>query len=239
MRLNVKANAYLLVLALVLAGSWLGGCSSPCFGASLMVEKNLFAPDRKPPSPEASAPAPAQNKAGLSAKAVQLDGVIMSGDVKKAIMRVKGAIPGTDKAKTQNPYVTVKEGEKIGDLQVVKIETRSVSLEKDGQVEVIRLFAEGKVVPPPPPVPAAPAAPPAQAQPPSDAAKGQVQPGGQAASAQVPAGAPGGKAAGVAPAPASPVGQRPLLPPGQQSPDDDSGPEEEVNVDEGADESGG
>ena len=80
----------------------------------------------------------------------------MRGDIKKALMRVKGQIPGADKAKPQNPYVTVKEGEKIGDLQVVKIDYRSVSLEKDGQVEVVKLFAEGKVVPPPPPVPAAP-----------------------------------------------------------------------------------
>ena len=125
-----------------------------------MVEKNLFAPDRKPPSPESTAPAPQANKPGLTAKAVQLDGIFIRGDIKKAIMRVKGQIPGADKGKAQNPYVTVKEGEKIGDLQVVKIDYRSVSLEKDGQIDVVKLFAEGKVVPPPPPVPAAPGAAP-------------------------------------------------------------------------------
>jgi hypothetical protein len=230
---------------LLLTGCWLWSFSSPCFSASLMVEKNLFAPDRKPPSPESTAPPPPANKPGLSAKTVQLDGVFFRGDIKKAIMRVKGQIPGADKAKTQNPYITVKEGEKIGDLQVVKIDTRSVSLEKDGQVEVVKLFAEGKVVPPPPPVPASPAATPSQqgqAPPVSDTAKGQVQPGGQPSSMPTSPGTAGGNMPGVAQPPTAanhPGGQRALLPPAQQPPDDDSAPEEEGNAEEAGEESGG
>jgi hypothetical protein len=222
---------------LVLTGGWFWGGPSPCFSASLMVDKNLFAPDRKPPSAEASAPAPQTNKPGLTAKAVQLDGIIMRGDIKKALLRVKGQIPGADKAKPQNPYVTVKEGEKIGDLQVVKIDYRSVSLEKDGQVEVVKLFAEGKVVPPPPPVPAAAASPPppGQAPPVPDAAKGQPP--------QMPVPPGAGNMPGVAQRvnPTQPPGgQRALLPPGQMhSPDDDSGAaEEEGNTEEGGEDSG-
>jgi hypothetical protein len=223
---------------LVLTGGWFWGGSSPCFSSSLMVDKNLFAPDRKPPSAEATAPAPQTNKPGLSAKAVQLDGIIMRGDIRKAIMRVKGQIPGADKAKSQNPYITVKEGEKIGDLQVVKIDYRSVSLEKDGQVEVVKLFAEGKVVPPPPPVPAVPGPsppPPGQASPVPDAAKGQPP--------QMPVPPGGGNVPGVAHQ-VNPVhppgGQRALLPPGQmQSPDDDGGaPEEDGATEDGPEESG-
>jgi hypothetical protein len=110
----------------------------------------------------------------LSAKAIQLDGIFIRGDTKKAIVRIKGQIPGADKTKAQNPYVAVAEGEKIGDFQVTRIENRSISLEKDGQTEVIGLFAEGKMVVPPPPVPASPTASPAPA--PAPAQQGQVPP---------------------------------------------------------------
>ena len=238
---RVKGMAFFLGLT----GCWLWGFSTPCFSASLMVEKNLFAPDRKPPSPESSAPPSQGNKPGLTAKAVQLDGVFIRGDVKKAIIRMKGQIPGADKTKPQNPYVTVKEGEKIGDLHVVKIDFRSVSLEKDGQIEVVKLFAEGKVVPPPPPVPTAPSASapqPGQVAPGSEAAKGQAQPGGQATQAVAPPGVAGGNVPGVARPPSArnaPGGQRDLLPPGQmQSPDDDNALEEEGSSDDGGDDDG-
>ena len=221
----MKGGKYIAWL-LLFGGGWLVGGTMPALSASLMIEKNLFAPDRKPPSPEAAA-APAQsNKPGLTAKAVQLDGVFIRGDTRKAILRMKGQIPGADKAKPQNPYVTVKEGEKIGDLQVVKIDFRSISLEKDGQVEVVKLFAEGKVVPPPPPVPTTPAA-----TPPSEAAKGQGPPGSQAP----PVAPPGGNQPGVAQAPGAPVppgAQRGLRPPGQMEQSDDDAVEDDESVEE-------
>ncbi len=228
----MKGGKYIAWL-LLFGGGWLVGGTVPAMSASLMIEKNLFAPDRKPPSPEAVA-APAQsNKPGLTAKAVQLDGVFIRGDTRKAILRMKGQIPGADKAKPQNPYVTVKEGEKIGDLQVVKIDFRSISLEKDGQVEVVKLFAEGKVVPPPPPVPTTPAAgpQPGQATPPSEAAKGQHPPGSQAP----PVAPPGGNQPGVAQAPGAPVppgAQRGLRPPGQMEQSDDDAVEDDESVEE-------
>jgi len=234
-----------IMFLLVLTGCWWWSLSAPCFGASLMVEKNLFAPDRKPPSAEATAPAPQGNKPGLTAKAVQLDGVFIQGDTRKAIMRLKGQLPGADKAKPQNPYVTVREGEKVGDLHVVKIDFRSVSLEKDGQIEVVKLFAEGKVVPPPPPMPATPSASapsPGQAAPSPEAAKGQAQPGGQAAQVPPQHPATGAPMPGVARAPGAPNapgGQRGLMPPGQMESQEDEGvPEEEGGGDEGGDEAG-
>lgn len=220
----MKGGKYIAWL-LLFGGGWLVGGTMPALSASLMIEKNLFAPDRKPPSPEAAAPAQS-NKPGLTAKAVQLDGVFIRGDTRKAILRMKGQIPGADKAKPQNPYVTVKEGEKIGDLQVVKIDFRSVSLEKDGQIEKIDLFASGKVVPPPPPVPATPAA-----APPPEAAKGQGSPGGQAP----PVAPPGGNQPGVAQAPGAPVppgAQRGLRPPGQMEQSDDDAVEDDESVEE-------
>jgi hypothetical protein len=145
-------------------GSWLAGplmvlaFYSVCVSAPIMVERNLFAQDRKPPTDEPAPAAPRGNAPGLSAKAIQLDGVFIHGDTKEALLRVKGQMPGKNKDKGQTPYVTVREGEKIADYQVVKIESRSVSLEKDGQIVVVNLFAEGKVVPPAPPVPLPPGA---------------------------------------------------------------------------------
>ena len=232
-----------IVYLFVLAACWLLCLSSDCTStsSSLMVEKNLFASDRKPPSPESAAPAPQTNKPGLTAKAVQLDGVFICGDTKKAILRVKGQIPGADKSKAQNPYVTLGEGEKLGDLQVVKIDYRSVSLEKDGQVDIVKLFAEGKVVPPAPPVPASPAPSPPQAgQAPSPPGinAGQGAPGVQMPSPAAPQAAIGGTMPGapVPPNVANPRGShRPFSPSGQaQPPEDDSVPLDEGDSEEGA-----
>lgn len=125
--------------------------ASPAAAGPVMVEKNLFAQDRRPVSPETATASQKPNKPGLNPNAFQLDGVVIHGDVKKAIVRVKGQVPGRGKEKT-SPFVTVRENEKIGDYQVVKIEPKSISLERDGEVTVVNLFQEGKVVPPAAPV---------------------------------------------------------------------------------------
>ncbi len=153
------------------------------FCATPMVEKNLFAPDRKPPSPESVEVAPQKKGPGVSIKAIQLDGIIVYGNTKKAIIRFKGAASGADsKKKGGSPYSAVQEGGQIGDYKVIKIGTKSIILEKDGVHEEISLFAEGKVVPPPPPVPASipvnerPGVP-AQGSPQENAAPQDARPG--------------------------------------------------------------
>ncbi|HQN19540.1 MAG TPA: hypothetical protein PKV86_10385, partial [Syntrophobacteraceae bacterium] len=166
---HLGKTAFLLALTVV----WFGSFWSNVTGAPIMVAKNLFARDRKPPSPESDASPAQSNKPGLSTKSIQLDGVLMRGDERKAILRLKGQLPGAEKGKGQKPYVTVKEGDKVGDFQVVKIENRSLSLERDGQTEVIYLFGEGKVVIPPPSVPSTPK-------------QSQVQPGERASSGPQP-----------------------------------------------------
>ncbi len=130
-----------------------------CAAEPIMVDKNLFAQDRRPPPPDSGAPSAQSNKRGVSHNALQLDGVIIQGDSKKALLRHKSQPSQAEKKKNQSPYVTVREGQRFGDYQVVKIEPKSISLEKDGQVFVISLFSEGKVLspvpaPPPPPGPA-------------------------------------------------------------------------------------
>jgi hypothetical protein len=151
-------------------------CASVGGSAPLMVEKNLFSQDRKPPPPDAGTQTPQKSSSGLSVKSIQLDGVMIYGKVKKALVRIKGQSGGAQQGKGKSPFMTAQEGEKIGDFQVVKIEPKSISLEKDGQVFVVDLFAEGKVVPP------APAAPPPVASiPPAP---------GQSLSSQLPTGSP-------------------------------------------------
>ena len=222
---------------LALTAVWVLFFSSNSACAPIMVDKNLFASDRKPPSPESAAPAPQANKGGLSAKAVQLDGIFIRGDTKKALLRIKGQIPGADKAKTQNPYIAVGEGEKIGDFQVVKIENRSVSLEKEGQTEVINLFAEGKMVVPPPPMPASPVPPPSpaqQGQAPPGTAPGQM--GAQPVQPPFPQGPPGANMPGAVQPPgvanARGGGRRIVAPPVPAQPDENPAPDDEAELDE-------
>jgi hypothetical protein len=120
-----------------------------------MVERNLFSPDRKPPSPESDTSATKSSKPTVPPKALQLDGIIIHGETRKALIRVKGQIPGKEKGKDSSPFISVREGEKISDYVVSKIGLKSVSVEKDGEAFELYLYATGKVLPPmaPPPPP--------------------------------------------------------------------------------------
>jgi hypothetical protein len=140
-----RAILSILVLAWVL---WVGPA---CSASPLMVDKNLFAQDRKPPSPEDATPHSQPGKAGMDIKNIQLDGVIITGNVKKALVRLKGHLRVNDahgKNKSPSPFVTVRENQQVSDFRVAKIDVKSISLERDGQVYTIDLFSEGKVVPP-------------------------------------------------------------------------------------------
>jgi len=155
----------ILFLCMFLTGAFSIG--SIAEGAPIMVDKNLFAQDRKAPSPESAVAAAQPNKAGMPITNLQLDGVIINGGTKKALIRMKsqgGAGTGADRKKQSSPYVTVREGQQVGDFRVSKIEAKSIALEKDGQTYQLNLFAEGKIAPPataaPPPAGAPPDAPP-------------------------------------------------------------------------------
>jgi hypothetical protein len=129
----------------------------------IMVEKNLFSPDRTPTSdedPGVDSP-DKRSQGGLPPRAVQLDGVFIRDDAKKALLRVNSQLlgGGRERGKDPFPYMTVSEGESIGDYKVAKIEARSVSLEKDSQLHVISLFMDGKVSPPVMTIPVAPVSP--------------------------------------------------------------------------------
>ncbi len=145
----------ILFFIIVLSGSMAAYSLSPA--SSLMVEKNLFAQDRKPPSQESAVSAGQPIKPGMGLANIQLDGVMIQGNSRKAILRLKTPpAHGADKKKP-SPFVTVREGQQVGDYRVVKIEPKSIALEKDGQTHTVALFSEHKVS-----TPAAPVPPPAQ-----------------------------------------------------------------------------
>jgi hypothetical protein len=232
----MERSALFVLLAVLLAAV---AVPVPCGSAPLMVEKNLFSQDRKPPSPETTASAPQSNKPAVSPKAFQLDGIIIYGDTKKALVRLKaGGVPPGGKGKGQSPYVVVNEGGQIGEYRVTKVELKSITLEKDGQVIVVNLFSEGKVSTPAPAAPA-PYKPPAEGQPP---------PGMPGQGRGRPPGAPGAGNAGDAAAanqnvngPGMDASNPASMQPGQQGAGnaEANAPEEEVQgTDEPVDEGG-
>ncbi len=171
------------IISVFLILSWAVLFNPLCVAAPLMVEKNLFSTDRKPPSPESMDTSAKAAKPGMALGNMQLDGVIFQSNEKKAVMRMKNqsAGPAGGKAHSASPYMTVREGQMISDYRVAKIEPKSISLEKDGQTFTLGLFAENKVLSPvAAPAPAAP--PPQQAAPPPEVAPPEAnvnQPGAQ------------------------------------------------------------
>lgn len=211
--------------------------SPVCYAAPLMVEKNLFAQDRKPPSNEPAPAAAQSNKPALPPKSIQLDGIVVYGDTRKALIRIKGQLPGDDRRKGGSPYVSVGEGDKVGGYQVTKIDSQSILIERDGETYEVRLFAEGKVVPPPPPMPTSPDSAPQQGGQPGQPAGGT--PGGRMA------GQPNQPTEGHGNVPRPDVGRNaaPGMPPGNGerpligvSPDDAEQEEEIIMPEEGEEE---
>ncbi|MGO9019888.1 MAG: hypothetical protein ACLQVJ_16255 [Syntrophobacteraceae bacterium] len=153
------------ILSVLLLLVWGAVFNSICTAAPLMVEKNLFATDRKPPSPESADTSSKTAKPGIAIGNFQLDGVIIQSNSKRAVLRMKNPPAGAAARKGQSasPFVTVREGQVVSDYRVSKIESKSISLEKDGQTFTICLFAENKVLTPPSPQP--PATAPVQPQP--------------------------------------------------------------------------
>lgn len=175
--------------------------SSYAQAGPIMVDRNLFSPDRKPPTDQPAAQNQQPGRQNLQVRSIQLDGVFFRDDKKTALIRMKNPT-GTagprregEKGKgTESPFRSVTEGEQLGDFIVSRIEGKSITLEKDGETHVVRLFAEGKVLPPlaPAAVPRVPVAnvpslPGADAQ----AAAGQGQPDNAGAAQMQPPPVPG------------------------------------------------
>ncbi|MGA2404065.1 MAG: hypothetical protein ABSG91_20555 [Syntrophobacteraceae bacterium] len=160
MFLQRTLSVFLLLVGVVVS-------NTVCAASPLMVEKNLFAADRKAPPPESADASPKPAKPGMAVSNIQLDGVIMQSNAKRAVLRMKNQPVGAPGKKGQlaSPFVTVREGQMVSDYRVSKIESKSISLEKDGQTFTVGLFAANKVLPPITPAPAPVAAQPPVAAP--------------------------------------------------------------------------
>jgi hypothetical protein len=143
------------ILSVFLLLLWGAVFNSICAAAPLMIEKNLFSNDRKPPPPESADASQKPAKPGMALANIQLDGVMIQSNSKKAVLRMKTQPAGAADKKGQpaSPFVTVREGQIVSDYRVSKIESKSILLEKDGQTFTIDLIAANKVVTPPAPSP--------------------------------------------------------------------------------------
>jgi hypothetical protein len=179
---DMKALSIYFSMLFLFGGVWIFAQASPALGSPIVVDRNLFAPDRKPTPPDSGTPAAQSTTPAVPPKALQLDGIIVYGSTKKALVRMKGQVPGQAKGKEASPFISVREGEKVSDYVVTKIGMKSISVEKGGQTFDINLFATGKILPP------LPAPPPQQTvnEPPPGDPRGQRPPdqppnaGGQA-----------------------------------------------------------
>ncbi|SFM41360.1 hypothetical protein [Thermodesulforhabdus norvegica] len=133
-------------------------CSTPVVGraeeSSVIVEKNLFSPDRKPP--EQSTTSEINTSEPFENEDLQLYGIIIyetpRGLEKKAILSVNKKFLPPD---IEDRYLFVKEGESIGPFKVVSIEKNKISVEYSEKSYVISLYSPAKKnTSPPPPIPA-------------------------------------------------------------------------------------
>jgi hypothetical protein len=106
---------------------------------SSMVEKNLFAPERKPVESQAAEPKPEAPK--MAKGSIQLDGVIIRGETRKAILKVNPGLLKDQKNKT-NPFVTLGLNEQIGEYRIEKIEPRGITRVSWDNLEILCLFGK-------------------------------------------------------------------------------------------------
>jgi hypothetical protein len=130
----------IIQVSLILAGLFVWSVGAHA-GESPMVEKNLFAPERKPVESQAAEPKPEAPK--MAKGSIQLDGVIIRGETRKAILKVNPGLLKDQKNKT-NPFVTLGLNEQIGEYRIEKIEPRGITLESRGTTLEIPLFVAGK-----------------------------------------------------------------------------------------------
>lgn len=129
----------------------LSGVFHPLYAAGpVMVEKDLFSVDRKPPSLHSEGATSNAGGRDMAINNIELDGVIIRNNSRKALLRIKGfrgaRVEGA--GSQDSPFVVIREGGTVNGYRVTKIKLRSVSLQKNGRTYTIDLFAANKVVSP-------------------------------------------------------------------------------------------
>jgi hypothetical protein len=142
----------------------------------VLVERNLFSPDRTPPALEDSAANSGEGGLSLSPESLQLDAVLIFGDVKKALL----SFPNQDEpqiapannrrnnaprqrrrprrgAAAQRSSKWVTEQDSVADFTIKSILAEEVQLLRDGEDFVILLHQADKISQPDSALPTAPA----------------------------------------------------------------------------------
>lgn len=135
-----------------------GAAFSPLFAATpIMVQKDLFSQDRKPPSPQGASTSSLRTGRGMAIGNIQLDGVVFRNNSRKALLRLKNVPIRARGAKgfPVSPFVTVRVGEMVNDYRVTKIDIQHVTLERNGQTYTLGLFSANKIAAPASPAPRA------------------------------------------------------------------------------------
>ncbi len=117
----------------------------------IIVKKNLFSPNRTPPSPVDN-----EQKVDSSLKLsdLQLDGIIFFSTQKSAVLRVNKRLKGSPGKSSS--YSVVREGELIGPYKVVRIYKDRIVVDYNGELHDLLLHRPGKRISPPPPPPPSP-----------------------------------------------------------------------------------
>lgn len=116
--------ACLVVAAALLSPACFSAPSAAGLGAHAPIsEKNLFDPERKAWPDKAPQAAPASS---LSATDVQLYGVMIVGDYKRAILKLDGKLKHLAPGGDARPFVTLAEGQSLGEYTLVEVQPRGV-----------------------------------------------------------------------------------------------------------------
>jgi len=112
-------------------------CLSPVYASTnstaldrgYIVEHNLFSPDRS------YTPEQRKGSAKVVSGVIKLSGIIMVGDLREAVISIKGANP---------PVVVLKEGEEANGCKVVSVTSKEVVVERNGKKETLVLEEDKK-----------------------------------------------------------------------------------------------
>ncbi len=103
-------------------GAGICATNSTSLGTDYIVEHNIFSPDRH------YVPEKSKGPGSTVTGAVKLKGISIVGDLREAVISIKGANP---------PVVVLKEGEEANGCKVLKVSNNEVVIERNGKRETL------------------------------------------------------------------------------------------------------
>ena len=124
---------------------------------SIIIQRNLFSDTRTAgtfESEDENGNMPGEKAAEnpLPPGSVQLEGVIMTGESRRALLRVNPGLLASERVRSRNQNVSMvwaKEEDSLGEYKIARINRESVIMQKGDSKYEIGLFAAGKITLPP------------------------------------------------------------------------------------------